>query len=381
MTNMEPGSGAAGLAEARRVVVKVGSAVIAPGGVLDTARVAALAAQLALAARSGRDVVVVSSGAVASGFRALGLDAMPRSIIRKQAAAAVGQPLLMRAWDDALGTHAVRSAQVLLTADDLDHRERHLNARRTLDVLLDARVVPIINENDSVSFEEIKVGDNDRLAALVAALVGADALVMLSVAPGLCVQGDPARVIATVDDIAAARAHVQTGTSGVGTGGMGTKLDAAEIATECGARVVIAPGALPDVLTRLLAGEAIGTAFVPSGLARRARDRWLGRATRVRGTLVVDDGCRDAVVDRHASILPIGVRGVEGVFEAGAAVAIRTQGGELIARGLSAYSSDDARRLVGVRSDQIESVLGYCYREEIVHRDDLVLVRGKKGTT
>jgi glutamate 5-kinase len=377
-TDHEHPHASGGLSQARRLVVKIGSAVIAPAGTLDAARVADLARQVGACARDGREIVLVTSGAVASGFRALGLDAMPREIVRKQAAAAIGQPRLMRAWGEALGAHALACAQVLLTAEDLDDRTRHLNARRTLEALLAARVVPIINENDSVSYAEIKVGDNDRLAALVGAMLDADALVILSTARGLYDAGDPSRVVPRVTDIPAARAHVQHATSAVGTGGMATKLDAAEIGVEAGAHVVIAGGHEPDVLTRLLAGEALGTHFPAPSRGQTARERWLGRAARARGTLVVDDGCRAAVLARGASILPVGVRRVEGVFPAGSVVAVRGESGGVFARGLCAYSSDDARRLVGVRSEDIERTLGYCYRDELVHRDDLVLTRAAK---
>ncbi|MFA6043682.1 MAG: glutamate 5-kinase [Phycisphaerales bacterium] len=352
--------------------MKLGSAVVAPGGELDLAGVAALAADLAAVRAAGREVVVVTSGAVASGFRALGLEKMPRAIVLKQAAAAIGQQRLMRAWGDAFATHGVVVAQVLLTADDLDSRERQLNARRTLNELLGAGVVPIINENDSVSYAEIKVGDNDRLSALVAGLLDAEALVILSSVRGVYAGASGEQVVASFANAAAAREHVRRETSGVGTGGMATKIDAAEIAADSGAHVVIAPGREPGVVGRVLAGEAMGTYIPPMGRVRGGRRRWIGHASRVRGRLVVDAGAAAAIASRGASLLPGGVVEVEGHFPANAVVEIFGPFGP-IARGVCGYDADEVRAIKGKRSDQIEPTLGYCLRDEVVHRNDMVV--------
>jgi len=362
------------LSGSRRLVVKLGSALLAPAGRLDPAAVARLAADIADVART-REVCIVSSGAVASGFRLLGLDRPPKTIVGKQAAAAVGQSLLMRAWAEAFAPLNRNVAQVLLTADDLDHRTRLLNARRTLAELLAHSILPIINENDSVAFDEIKLGDNDRLSALVAAAIGADLLVILSSVRGLFEAGDPARVIPLVRDPAAAALHVRPGTSDVGTGGMTTKLQAAAIAGDAGIPTVIAGGNDDRVLARLLAGESTGTYIQPAPRRRAARKGWIGHSTRVRGSLVVDAGARAAIESRGASLLPSGILAVEGDFISGAAVDIRTDDAPPFARGIAAYAADELRRLRGKRSDQIEPTLGYAYSDEAIHRDDLVILR------
>jgi glutamate 5-kinase len=360
----------------RLAVIKIGSAVLAPDGELDRSRVARLASDVAGAVDTGTRVVIVTSGAVASGFRALGLTAKPRTIVEKQAAAAVGQPRLMAAWSDALATHAKASAQVLLTADDFDDRRRTLNARRTLEELLARGVVPIINENDSVSFDEIKLGDNDRLSALVVGLVRADALVILSSAGGVYEGGDASRVIPRLDDPLEALRHVQRETTSVGTGGMGTKLQAAAMASEAGAWVVIAPGAGAGVLARALKGEGVGTFIPASKRVRESRKRWIGHASRSRGTIVVDDGAKRALIERGASLLPKGVVAVGGAFPSEATVEVAGADGVPFARGLVAYDAGEVRAIMGRKSEEIEGVLGYCYREEVIHRNDLVLLRG-----
>lgn len=361
-----------------RLVVKVGSAVVAPGGRVDRAAMERIAEELALLVRSGVRAVLVSSGAVASGFRTLGLPGMPRMIRQKQAAAAIGQPALMRAFSELLGEHGVSAAQVLLTTDDFGHRERFLNARHTIDTLLDAGVLPIINENDSVVFDEIKLGDNDRLSALVASAIDADLLVLLSVAPGLV---DPATdaVVPVVTDIADARRLVDARkTSGVGTGGMGTKLDAAAIVNEHGIPAVLTRGPTtetPDPVARVLRGAYTGTRFEPPGPGGvPARKSWIAHATASRGVIVVDDGAARALIERGASLLPGGIVRVDGRFEAGAAVDISNREGRRIARGLVSYGSGEIERIKGARSDAIAGILGYSYADEVVHRDDLRLM-------
>lgn len=361
---------------ARRIVVKVGSAVLAPAGDLSEDSVGRLVADLAQVAAGGRQVVLVSSGAVASGFRALGLDKPPKEIMLKQAAAAIGQQRLMRAYAEAFAFRAKGTsvAQVLLTAEDLGHRRRFLNARHTLDALLEHNVVPIINENDSVSFEEIKLGDNDRLASLVAGLVGADVLVILSTVRGVYERGDARRVIDTIAPSDDATRHVKAEKSGVGTGGMATKLAAAATAGSLGVPTVIACGLEPNIVSRVLAGERTGTYFPTAGRRTASRKHWIGFSARAKGAIVVDDGAKKALLERHASLLPTGVRSVVGVFEAGVPVEIQGADGESFAKGLVGYSSAELEQIKGKRASQIVSILGYTYRDEVVHRDDLAVI-------
>jgi glutamate 5-kinase len=356
------------------VVVKIGSAVLAPGGELDVATVHRLAGEFAREMDAGRQLVVVSSGAVASGFRLLGLPGKPRTIVQKQAAAAIGQPRLMRAYTEGFaGASGARTtSQVLLTADDMDHRARVLNARRTLQELLECGVVPIINENDSVAFDEIKLGDNDNLSALVASLVQADALVILSTVHGLL--DSAGKIVGLIGKPEDALPHVQQGTSSTGTGGMVTKVTAARTAGAAGVPTVIAGGAVAGNLARVLAGEDVGTFFVPRAKAAASRKRWIGFSARARGVVTVDEGAARAIRERGASLLPPGVRAVEGEFGAGALVEIRDGRGKAVARGIAAYSSQEISRLAGVKTGAIEATLGYAYAEEIVHRDNLALL-------
>jgi glutamate 5-kinase len=364
----------------RTLVIKIGSAVLAPEGALEAPAVQALADQIGALRRAGsvQRVVVVSSGAVASGFALLGHKRPPRAIAHKQAAAAVGQPRLMSAWIDALARHGLLGAQALYTADDLAQRERSLNSRRTLADLLDRGAVPIVNENDTTSFAEIKLGDNDRLSALTADLVDADLLLILSTARGLYEHGDPRRVIPAVRPGAQAGAHVQAGTSGVGTGGMATKLHAAALCARWGIPTIIAGGRDERVIQRALAGEPVGTLFVPRQQRAGARKRWLSAAA-TRCAILIDAGAARAIEQRGASLLPRGIVGVRGVFSRHATVELREAGdtpkapGRLVARGLAGYSSDELSRIAGARASEISARLGYCDQEEAVHRDHLEL--------
>lgn len=366
------------LVSARRVVVKVGSAVLAPAGRLDETAIERLADDLAALRARSIDVVLVSSGAVAAGFRTLGLASMPHAIRDKQAAAAVGQPALIHRYTTLLERHNIPVAQVLLTGDVLDHRSRYLNATHTLTTLLERRVLPIVNENDSVTHDEIKLGDNDRLSALVAGLVGADLLVILSSVDGLYESADPSRPIATVTDTDAARAHVSGDRSTTGTGGFATKLDAVDIARSHAVPTVVTRGptdARPAPLAAVLNAEPVGTVFpVPEGAgARGARKNWLSHAAVPRGRVHVDAGAARALTERGASLLPKGITRVEGDFDAGALVEVLDHGARPIARGLTNYASPDLARLAGKRSDEIEPTLGYTYADEAIHRDDMVL--------
>jgi glutamate 5-kinase len=372
----------AALKKSRRVVVKVGSAVLAPDGVLDVASVVRLAGDLAgvVASAKGRGVVLVTSGAVASGFRALGLAKPPKEIRVKQAAAAIGQSLLMGHYARAFAAHGLTVGQVLLTAEDVASRKRFLNARHTIETLLDHGVVPIINENDSVSFDEIKLGDNDRLSALTATMIRADALVILSSVSGLYRGGKSGSVIPWVAKIADARREVQTGTSGVGTGGMGTKLDAAGIATRAGIPVVVAGGLDAGVVGRVLAGDPVGTMFAPGKGGLSTLRRWVGFSAKVKGSLDIDDGAVKALVTKGASLLPSGVIGVAGMFDLGEPVEIRDRRGTVVARGVVGYTSAEIDKVRGRRGAEIARVLGYVRSEEVIHRDDMVVV-GEEAST
>lgn len=364
------------LATSRRIIIKVGSAVLAPQGELSTTAIERLAGQIAELTLAGRQIVLVSSGAVASGFRQLGLSKPPKTIRLKQAAAAIGQQRLMARYAAALEKTKLHVAQVLLTAEDFDQRSRFLNARHTLETLLEHGVVPVINENDSVSFDEIKLGDNDRLSALTASMLRADLLVMLSSVPGL-LAGQSKRVVSRVTSVVEARSYVRAEKSGVGTGGMSTKLDAASIVTRVGIPAIIASGELDRVVPRILEGEEIGTIFEVEAFGKRsvdARRRWIGLSARPKGAIIIDAGASVAVRSRGASLLPSGISSVEGDFERGSIVEIREKGGKPIAKGLSAYSAKEIAQIRGKKAGEIAKVLGYIHADEVVHRDDLLLI-------
>ena len=371
------------LAKTKRPVVKIGSAVLAGrsgqagGPTLDRQRFSALCDEVAALSNGGaRLPVLVSSGAVALGVERLGLSSRPREMALKQAAAAAGQSRLMRLYDDAFEARGLTCAQVLLTHADIAHRGRYLNARRALGALLERSVLPIINENDTVSVEEIKFGDNDALAAMVVDLVEADLLVILTDAPGLC-STDPrsdanAERISIVERVTpAVEALATSAGTEVGTGGMITKLRAARRASEAGVPCGIIPGE-PYALTRLIAGEDVGTLVLPQGERRRLRQRWM-LDLKTRGELRVDDGARAAVLEGKKSLLPSGVREVRGTFGQGDPVEIVSLDGTPFARGLSVYAADEIRRIAGLRSAEIESRLGYRLLDCVVHRDDLVV--------
>ncbi len=363
---------------AETVVVKVGTnALSRDDDTLDEDRIAALARQIARIRSTGRQVVVVSSGAVGAGIGMLQLKSRPKDLARLQAAAATGQARLIRVYDDVLRQHDLHAAQLLLTAEDFKHRRRYLNVRNTLSMLFEYGVVPIINENDTVSVEEIKFGDNDHLAAMVTSLLPRPLLVMLSVVDGLY-DGDPndpasrrIPLVATWDERLLALA--QQTTSRRGTGGMKSKLEAVRTVTAVGENVIIADGRQPDVLDDVLDGEEVGTLFLARDVALPAWKRWIGYTIRPKGRYRLDAGAIQAVQYGGKSLLPIGVVAVEGVFQAGEVVSLVDAKGNEFARGLSNYDSADAARIAGHRSDALAEYLGRVTYHEIVHRDNLVV--------
>ena len=367
------------LGSARRIVVKVGSSLVTnEGRGVDALAVGNWCRQMAALSAQGREVVMVSSGAIAEGMKRLGWTVRPREIHELQAAAAVGQMGLAQIYESKLREHGLGSAQVLLTHADLADRERYLNARSTLLTLLSHRVVPVINENDTVVNDEIKFGDNDTLGALVANLVDADALVILTDQKGLYASDprkDPlARFIDRADagDPELERMSGGAGSS-LGRGGMITKVLAAKRAAGSGASTIIAHGREPDVLLRLAAGESIGTALIASTQKTAARKQWMADHLQLRGAVVVDDGAARKVRDEGKSLLPIGVTQVQGEFHRGDVIAIRGADGGELARGLANYGSSEARLIARRPSSAFEALLGYTGEPEMIHRDNLVL--------
>lgn len=364
----------------QRLVIKVGTSVLTGGTPrLDPQQMLAIVAQCARLYQADHEVILVSSGAVAAGRERLGFPTLDGTLPAKQMLSAVGQPRLMQHYSGLFDIFRIPVAQVLLTREDVSDRSRFLNARDTLQMLLEQRIVPIINENDTIATDEIRVGDNDNLSALVATMIEADLLILLTDQAGLYT-ADPrkdtaaqliARVVA-IDDATFALAGGST--TGLGTGGMVTKIQAAQFASRGGVPTVIASGREPDAASRLLAGEAIGTRFEAQVSRVESRKRWL-MMEKTRGALHVDPGAARAVLEKNASLLPIGVVAVDGDFKRGAAVRVIDVDGKPIAQGLSSYDSDDARRLCRIKSDAIAAALGYSYGDAIVHRNSMVVLR------
>jgi len=363
------------------VVVKVGTRVLTGGdGLLDAARIDSLGRQIDAIAADGRRVVLVSSGAVGAGMGRIGLDRRPTELARLQAVAAIGQSCLIEAYERALRGRGRHVGQVLLVADDLQDRARYLNIRNTLLTLLDFGAVPVINENDTVSVEELRTsfGDNDRLAALVATLLGAPLLVLLSDVDGLYDRhpSQPGAVIVPhvprIDATIAGLADDRLG--GLSKGGMASKIAAARMVTEAGGSCIVASGRDDGVLARICRGEAVGTLFTGRTETMPAWKRWLGWSADARGTIVVDAGARDAVVDGGSSLLAAGVRDVEGEFTAGDVVALANEKRRVFARGLVNYAADELRRVAGLRTERIADVLGSTPYDEVVHRDNLAII-------
>ncbi|MGD2119294.1 MAG: glutamate 5-kinase [Chromatiales bacterium] len=364
----------------RRWVVKIGSAMLTNNGKgLNTAAFVAWVEQIAGWLQNGNELVLVSSGAVAEGMSRMGWSKRPTSLHELQAAAAIGQMGLVKEWESHFAAHGLHTAQVLLTHDDLINRARYLNARSTLRTLLGLGVVPVVNENDTVANEELRFGDNDTLAALVANLVEADLLVLLTDQQGLY-SADPrkdasAQLIsqAQAADLSLDRA-ASDGAGGLGRGGMMTKLRAARLAARSGTATVIASGAVPDGLMRIAAGEEIGTLLTSGQAPEAARKQWLAGHLQVKGRLVLDDGAVKVLKQSGRSLLAVGVKSVSGEFRRGEVVSCVDLNGREIARGLVNYGSAEAGRIAGKPSTSIEAILGYIDDEELIHRDNLVLI-------
>jgi len=367
------------LQRARRIVVKVGSSLVTnEGRGVDADAVGHWCRQMAALAGEGRELLMVSSGAIAEGMKRLGWSVRPKEIHELQAAAAVGQMGLAQIYESKLREYGMGSAQVLLTHADLADRERYLNARSTLLTLLSHRVIPVINENDTVVNDEIKFGDNDTLGALVANLVDADALVILTDQRGLY-SADPRKepTARLIEEVRAGDPELERMAGGagssIGRGGMITKVLAAKRAAGSGASTVIAYGREADVLLRLAAGDAIGTTFVAATPKLAARKQWMADHLQLRGAVIVDDGAARKVRDEGKSLLPIGVTEVHGEFQRGDVIAVRTMAGLELARGLANYDSSQARLIARKPSSEFEKLIGYTGEPEMIHRDNLVL--------
>jgi glutamate 5-kinase len=369
------------LVDASTWIVKVGSRSLTDSqGRLDPEQIANLANQLVALREAGRVVVLVSSGAVASGMGRMGMSDRPVDLATLQAVAAIGQTHLIQVYEQTFGHHGRRAAQILLTASELDDRVAYLNVRNTLLRLLELGAIPIINENDSVAVDELKTtfGDNDRLAGMVAGLFHASALVILSDVHGLY-DRDPrepgAVVLSTVAKIdESVEELVRDRNTGISKGGMASKLATARFVTSSGQPTAIAWGREPDVLVRLARGESLGTLFLPQAKSLASRKRWIGFSAQPAGSVVVDGGAAKAMQAGGRSLLAIGISNVEGDFDKGDVVSVRTAESVEIARGLTNYSAEQIRRIRGCRSDRIEQILGECPYEEVIHRDNLAMV-------
>ena len=368
------------LTKARRWVVKIGSALLTNDGKgLATEAIATWVAQMARLREQGIELVLVSSGAVAEGMTRLGWNQRPHALHELQAAAAVGQMGLVQAWESCFKKYNLHTAQVLLTHDDLSHRMRYLNARSTLRTLLDLGVVPVVNENDTVVTDEIRFGDNDTLAALVANLAEAELLVLLTDQQGMYDKNPREHADATLlgvmqADDPALDAMAGEGGGSLGRGGMRTKLRAARLASRSGAATVIASGREQGVLSRIATGEGVGTLLLPGQEPTAARKQWLAGHLQVKGRLQLDEGAVQVLTQQGRSLLAVGVFGVDGDFRRGEVVSCLDGKGREVARGLVNYSAAEARKIMGQPSERIESILGYVDEPELIHRDNLVLV-------
>jgi len=364
---------------AQRIVVKVGTNVLAePGCAPDDARIGALADEISWLVEDGRQVVLVSSGAIGTGMAQLGITTRPTTLPRLQAVAGVGQSMLMEHYGRHFGRHGMHAAQVLLTRDDFDNHARYLNARNTLREMFNMKCVPIVNENDTISTDEICFGENDMLAALVTHMVEADLLVLLTSVPGIYVERPTAdnsgQLLEVVRCGDSAHEHVFDGATPGGSGGMTTKIAAARTAAEAGEPAIIADGRTPGILRSIIDGAPVGTLFLPTADRLSSRKRWLRFTGRPLGTLTIDAGARTALVEGGKSLLPSGIVRAAGQFQPGDVVTVTDATGTEIARGLCNYSRADVDLISGKRTTEIAAILGHKAYDEVIHRDDLALV-------
>ncbi|MDH7481240.1 MAG: glutamate 5-kinase [Armatimonadota bacterium] len=363
--------------KAKRVIIKVGTSTLTNNsGKIDRPYLTSLASQIANLRSQSIDVVLVTSGAIRAGMERMGLPERPMTMPEKQAAAAVGQGLLMQMYSEIFEWHGLTTGQILLTREDFGDRRRYLNARNTMLSLLHHGVIPIVNENDTVAVDEIRVGDNDNLAALVASSLGADLLILLSDVPGLC-KTDPAKsapsevipLVTKIDDNIWAIA----GKARSGTGGMRTKIEAAKIATKSGVTMIIADGRLPNVIVDIVSGKQIGTKFVPQRSSLSGRKRWIAFGAHVRGEIIINEGAKRMILEGGKSLLAAGITGVQGSFSTGDLVRIVDEEGNQIARGFVNYSASEIEKIKGRQSSEIEDILGYKDFDEVIHRDNMAL--------
>lgn len=365
---------------AKRIVIKVGTSTLSHStGKLNFQRIEKLVRELADLANQGKEIILVTSGAVSAGMDRLGLKEKPKTIPEKQAAAAVGQGILLHTYEKIFGEYGQIVAQVLLTREDSVNRKRYANSRNTLLTLLSMGVIPIINENDAVAVDELKIGDNDTLSAMVASIVDADVLIILSDVEGVFTanpQSDPtAALIPEISDITPELEDLAGGPGSMrGTGGMYTKIQAAKIAVNSGVVMVIASGFRDGVVREVLSGSNVGTLFLSKESRLHIRKRWLAFGARIRGSVVVDKGCEQAIVTTGSSLLPAGIIEVEGEFEQGSTIRVLNSEGREIARGVVNYGSDDVRKIAGVRTQDIIEKLGSKLYDEVIHRDNMVVL-------
>ena len=367
------------LTRSRRWVIKIGSALLTNDGHgLNRDGIASWVAQIAALQARGIEVVLVSSGAVAEGMARLGRKTRPHALHELQAAAAIGQMGLVQTYESEFKKYALHTAQILLTHDDLANRQRYLNARSTLRTLLELKVIPVVNENDTVAIDEIRFGDNDTLAALVANLIEADHMIILTDQAGLFDKNPREHADAElIHEAMVADTSLDTMVSDkgghLGRGGMLTKLRAARLASRSAASTIIAPGRETEILTRLADGDVVGTYLLADQSQVTARKQWLAGHLKLRGKLVIDAGAKRVLKEKGSSLLAVGVRGVEGRFQRGEVVACVGESGKEVARGLVNYTSEEISRLLGQSSDKIESILGYVDEEELIHRDNMII--------
>ncbi|MDR3589303.1 MAG: glutamate 5-kinase [Negativicutes bacterium] len=368
------------LADAKRIVVKVGTSTLTYGtGKLNLDQIEKLVRELSDLANQDKEIILVSSGAVGAGMARLGLKEKPKTMPEIQAAAAVGQGILMHTYEKLFGEYGQIVAQVLLTREDSVNRKRYVNSRNTLMSLLAMRVIPVINENDAVAVDELKIGDNDTLSAMVASIVDADLLIILSDVDGLYTanpqKSADAHLVEEVTDITAEIEDLAGGPgTPTGTGGMYTKIQAAKIAVNSGVVMVIASGGRHGVIREIVSGAKLGTLFLPKENRLHIRKRWLAFGARIHGSVTVDKGCERAILKGGSSLLAAGIKAVEGKFEHGNTIRILTAEGREIARGIANYNADEARRIMGAHTNEIAAILGGKPYDEVIHRDNLVLL-------